>query len=453
MQFLFLLPCFFSLYFIVRGQADKAFLNVYLPCLILLPTFYNVRLPHLPPISPASSALIPIGLSLLFLPKIKWQFRRLDLWVVLFMVSIGLSETLREYNPKDGMVLWMQDFIEMFLAYIVGRQIIEPNLRIDTIKRIIFLVLCQAPIALYEWRFGQNPYMKYGPIFFGLYNIGWIVQLRGGTARISTSFAHPILAGMLIVVFIALNYYLYQIYKLDKRRLGPRMSWLQQRKIPLLWLPVMLYMTGSRMPMACGVMCFLLLQIPSFKTLKKGAIVILLAICIGGGIVYSAFEAYTNVKEGQETDEAKSSAIYRQQLLVNYAPILEEGGWLGWGVESFPRVPGQSSIDNDYLILELAQGKFGKYSFLLLAFESVFTLAMYARRFQSRESMYLVFSLMGALIGIFVALGTVALFEQVIQVLFLLLGWSQSVQDTQVAGATAMSMMPEPKFRFRRVIA
>lgn len=452
MQYIFLLPLFISLVYIALDKRDKAFLNVYLPCLILLPTYYNVRLPHLPPISPASAALIPIGVSLLFLPKTRWRFRRLDLWVVLFMVSIGISETIREYNPKDGMVIWMQDFIEMFLAYVAGRQIIEPELRMETIKRIIFLVLAQAPIALYEYRFGQNLYMKYGPLL-GVYNIGWFVQLRGGTARISTSFGHSILAGMLIVIFITLNYYLYQVYKLNKTRLGPRMSWLQKHRIPLLWLPVMLYMTGSRMPMACGVMCFLLLQIPSFKTLKKGVIVIGLTIAIGGGIAYSAFQAYTNVKEGQQTDEAKSSAIYRKDLLVNYAPILEAGGWLGWGVESFPRVPGQSSIDNDYLILELAQGKFGKYSFLLLAFESIFTLVLYARRFRSRESMYLVFSLMGALIGIFVALSTVALFEQVIQVLFLLLGWSQSVQDTQVAGATAMSMAPEPKFRFRRVIA
>jgi hypothetical protein len=43
--------------------------------------------------------------------------------------------------------------------------------------------------------------------------------------------------------------------------------------------------------------------------------------------------------------------------------------------------------------------------------------------------------------------------EQVIQVTFLLLGWSQSLQDTRVAGAQAVSMMPEAKFRFRRVIA
>ena len=452
MQYIFLLPLFFSLVYVVLNKRDKAFLNVYLPCLILLPTFYNARLPHLPPISPSSAALIPIGVSLLFIPKTRWRFRRLDLWVVLFMVSIGLSETIREYNPKDGMVIWMQDFIEMFLAYIVGRQIIEPELRMETIKRIIFMMVAQMPIALYEYRFGVNPFFRYGPLL-GMNNIGWVVQLRGGSARISTTFAHPILAGILIVVFITLNYYLYQVYKLHKTRLGPRMSWLQKYRIPMLWLPVMLYMTGSRMPMACGVMCFLLLQIPSFKTIRKGVIVILLMIAVGGSIVYAGFQAYTNIKEGQQTDEAQSSAIYRKDLLVNYAPILDAGGWLGWGVESFPRVQGQSSIDNNYLILELAQGKLGKYSFLLLAFESVFTLIVCVRQFRSRESLYLVFSLMGALIGIFVALSTVALFEQVIQVLFLLLGWSQSVQDTQVAGATAMSMAPEPKFRFRRVIA
>ena len=84
----------------------------------------------------------------------KWRFRRMDLWVLIFMLSIGLSETLREGNPKDGIILWMEDFIEMFFAYVVGRQLIEPNLRLETIKRVIFLFICQTPMALYEYRFG-----------------------------------------------------------------------------------------------------------------------------------------------------------------------------------------------------------------------------------------------------------------------------------------------------------
>ena len=452
LQLLFLIPMFISIYYVSLRKVDKAFLNVYLPCLLFVPTYYALRLPHMPPISPASGALIPIGFSLLANPANKWHFRRMDLWVLIFMISIGLSETLCERDPKNGMLLWVEDFIEMFLAYIVGRQIIEPNLRLETVKRMTFLFVLQAPFALYEWRMGSNPWLNIGRGIFAV-ETGWMVQMRGGTARIATCFAHAIWAGMLFMTAIVLNYYLVQIYKLDKRRLGKWMSMLQKYRIPFLVLPVMLYMTGSRMPLACTIVCFLFLQIPRFKSVMTGVIVILAVIGIGGGIVYGAFEKYTTVEDGAEVTEAQSSAIYRKELLVNYEPILEAGGWLGYGALSFPRVKGQVSIDNNYLILQLGQGKLGRYSFILLGIEGIFTLWMCAMRFKSKESMYLAFSLMGALIGMFAALTTVSMMEQVIQMTFLLLGWSQSLQDTRAVGAQAVSTMPEPKFRFRRVIA
>jgi hypothetical protein len=201
-------------------------------------------------------------------------------------------------------------------------------------------------------------------------------------------------------------------------------------------------------------MCYLFLQIPRFRNIRTGAIVIVLTVSIGAGAVYAYFQHYTSVSEDKAADEAQTSAIYRKQLVEYYAPILEEGGWLGWGTLSHPSVPGLSSIDNDYMLVQLSQGKLGKYTFMLIALESVFTLAMFATKFRSRESQFLLFSLLGALIGIFVSLFTVYLGEQVLQVVFLLIGWSQSLQDTNVAvGARAVSSMPEPKFRFRRVIA
>jgi len=452
LQLLFLIPLFASWYYVARGQRDKAFLNVYLPSLLLIPTYYVVRLPHMPFISPSNGALLPIGFSLLFRPQIKWQYKRMDLWVTCFLTAILLSETLREHNPKDGLILWAQDFVEMFLAYVVGRQIIEPNLRLETVKRIIFCFVALLPFGLYEYRMGSNPFINTGRSFFRV-DIGWFVQLRNGHARISVTFAHAILAGMIFVVGMALNYYLVNIYKMDPRRLGPRMAWLQKNKIPLFALPLMLFLTGSRMPMACGVLCFLLLQIPKFRSMKTGAITMLLIIVVGGGVVYAGFQKYTTLKNGQDsTDEAQSSAIYRKLLLENYAPALEQGGFLGWGVESFPRFPGQVSVDNNYLILQLAHGNFGKWSFILLGVEAVFTLWIAAARFQSKETLYLVFSLMAGLIGIFVALSTVAMFEQVIQMTFLLLGWSQSLVDVRAYGVQTLQM-PEPKFRFRRVIA
>jgi hypothetical protein len=450
-QYLFILPGLISLYFVMRRQQAKAFLNVYLPCAFLMPMYYGVRIPHLPLLSAADLALLPLGISLLFRPLTKWRFRRMDLWVVIFVTCYAISEVTRDNSPKDGMSLWLQiGFVEMFLGYIVGRQVIEPDNRLEVIKRLIFLFICQTPFAFFEFRFGQNPWLNMANTVFGIHP-GWFVQLRGGTARIATCFSGAIVAGMMFMIAAALNYYLVQIYKLDKTRLGPRMSKLQKYRLPFFLLPMFVFMTGSRMPLACTVLEFLLLQIPRFKSLRTGVIVILLVVGIGGGAVYSYFERYTSVSEDQVTDEAQSSAIYRKDLLVNYAPILEAGGWMGWGSLNPPLVIGQSSIDNGYMLVQLSQGKLGLYLFELMELEAVLALALCVARFKSKESLYLVFSLMGALIGLYVSLSTVGMGEQTPQVLFLLLGWSQSLQDTRVMGAKAADTVAESKFRFKRV--
>jgi hypothetical protein len=134
---IFLIPFFLSLFYLIKGRFDLAFLNVYLPCLFLLPSYYSIRLPHLPPQSPAEWALFPLGIALL-IARGRWPpLRRMDLWVVLFMVSLGASELLRENSPKDGLALFANTFLQMFFAYLVGRCLIEPDLRVPTVKRIV----------------------------------------------------------------------------------------------------------------------------------------------------------------------------------------------------------------------------------------------------------------------------------------------------------------------------
>ena len=151
MQYLFILPGLISLYYVIRGQQAKAFLNVYLPCTFLMPMYYAVRIPHLPVLSAGDFALLPLGISLLIHPMVKWRFRRMDLWLLIFVTGYAISEVTRDYSPKDGMSLWLQDgFVEIFLGYVVGRQVIEPGLRLETIKRLIFLFMCQTPLALFE---------------------------------------------------------------------------------------------------------------------------------------------------------------------------------------------------------------------------------------------------------------------------------------------------------------
>lgn len=452
MQYIFIIPFLISLYYVVQGKTEKAFLNVFLPCLFVTPHYFTFRIPHLPAWSACEAALIPIGFGVLFHPVSRWKFRRMDLFVILFILSAAISELTREQDPKDGLFLWLNEFVQMFLAYIVGRQLIEPRLRLESVKRIVFLLFWLTPFVFFEFLAGNNPWIRVTNRLLGEGAAGWFTQTRGGHARVAACFGQAILAGMVFLVGIALNYYLVQIYKRNKTRLGPRMSQLQRWRLPFLLFPIFLVLTSSRGPMLSAVLCFLVMQIPQFKKLRTGVAVASIVLLIGGLSVYSYYQRYTNVSDEQNVSEEQSSAMYRRDLAKNYAPILVQGGWLGYGAMSHPTTGGQDSIDDYFMLVQLSQGKLGLYAFILIACESVFSLAVYAARFKDRETLYLIFCLMGALAGLFITLKSVYLGENLPILLFLLLGWSQSLQDARTLGARVQEL-PEPKFRFRRVIA
>ena len=448
LAFIFLIPFFLSLFYLIKGRFDLAFLNVYLPCLFLLPSYYLIRLPHLPPQSAAEWALFPLGIVLLMARR-RWPpLRRMDLWVILFMLSMGASEFLRETSTKDGLALFANVFLQMFFAYVVGRCLIEPDLRIPTVKRIVLLFLCLTPAILWEYRMGENPWITGAYRIFHL-AIGSFVQIREGHARVQACFGHAILAGIMFFIVFLLNASLGDVYKRDKLRLGPLFSILERYHVPALLLLLFLLLTRSRGPMIGAAVGYLILQIPRFRNIKVGVAVVALLLAIGGALANSYFNKYTGAADASSGDEQQASAAYRRELSINYKRITDTGGWLGWGALSFPKVPGQPSIDNYYLLVQLSQGKVGLYLFLLIAAESLFSAGRFAFTFRARESRFFAFACVGALAGLFLSLYTVYLGDQVVQVCFLLLGWSQSLQDT---GQVDLPSVQE-KHRFKRVFA
>jgi len=76
------------------GSARKALLYVYLPALLLLPQYYVLRLQHLPPLTFADAAILPLGVALAFKGMRRWRLAWMDLWVLLFAVCASLSEAL-----------------------------------------------------------------------------------------------------------------------------------------------------------------------------------------------------------------------------------------------------------------------------------------------------------------------------------------------------------------------
>jgi hypothetical protein len=148
MSLLFLIPGCISLFFVLKGRVEAAFFSVYLPSLLLLSQDYSLRVPHLPPLSAAEYAVIPIGIVALTRHIKSGSFRLMDALVFLFWVSALATGILREPVMNDGILNALELFISQILAYLVGRQLIEPDLRFKTVRRIVIFILLLCPIGV-----------------------------------------------------------------------------------------------------------------------------------------------------------------------------------------------------------------------------------------------------------------------------------------------------------------
>src|SRR5215469_8650096 len=306
MSILLLLPGITSLVLVLRGRIETAFLSVYLPCLLLLPEDYGLRIPHLPPFSAAEFALIPIGV-VAFLQHIRsGSFRLMDVLVFLFWVSWSTSEIVGEPVMNDGILNAVTGIVLYLMAYATGRWLIEPDLRLETVRRIVIFILLLGPIGLYEWRFLQSPYAIFGQKVLG---ISWHssytgIQPRNGRGRMSVSLGGGEHAGIVIAVTFALNAWLVFLNRArTKLDLGKRFAKLQKYHVPGFLLVFYLFLTQSRGPMIALAAGFPILQVPRFKNTKLALGLVTVLLILGGIGAQQYFNRYTEVKDPSAVTE------------------------------------------------------------------------------------------------------------------------------------------------------
>ena len=453
MSAIFLLPGLLSLYFVIRGRIETAFLSVYLPALLLLPEGYALKFPHLPAISAAESALIPIGAVALYRLVRSGLPLLMDILVGLFIVSITASEVLRERVMNDGIFAALIAFISIFLAYAAGRTFIEPGLRLVTVRRFVILILLLGPMGLYEWRFGQSLYGLIGIRVFNLDTVRAFVQMRSGRGRMAVSFNDAEIAGIVFGMTAALNVWLVYVRKWrSTANPGKRLAWLEKYHIPGLLLLLCVYLTQSRGPLLAVGVGYLILQIPKFKSKKSATVVVAILIAVAGVAAYGYFSHFTNISDpGAVVNEQQGSALYRRQMNELYQPIVKQGGFLGWGVQSRPVLPGMFSIDNEFLLVHLAYGNSGYILFVLIAAESLRRLVVRSWRLQAPEDQAFAIVLLAAMTVFWISITTVWMGEQLPQIAFLLIGWSQSILPLSTGPAAAPELAVRSRFAFRRV--
>jgi hypothetical protein len=440
MSLLLLIPGLISLFLVLRGRIDKAFLSVYLPCLLCLPDDYYLRIPHLPPTSAAEFALIPLGIVGISRLIRSASFALMDLLVLLYTASVGLSEILHAPVVNDGIFSAVNAFISIFLAYLAGRKLIEPDLRLATVRRFVILVLLDGIPGLYEWRMEQSLYGMVGQRFLGVPTVP-NVQLRNGHGRMGSLFADSEGEGIAFAMTFCLNAWLVYLRRVNESvDLGKTLTKLEKYHAPELLLLLYLLLTQARGPLIALGAGYLILQIPRFKYTRMMTIVVVVLL-VGGYMAMSAyFDSYTNVTDPTAMTEQQGSALYRKEMNKVYPPIAEKGGWTGYGVLGIPHVQGKMSIDNHYLLVHLAWGRLAYYLFILIAWENVRVLLMRSWQLKAFQDRAFVFSMLAAMAVLWFTLLTVFLGGQLPQITFLLIGWMQSTGQPRTNG-----------FSFRRV--
>jgi O-antigen ligase len=274
--------------------------------------------------------------------------------------------------------------------------------------------------------------------------------MRSGFGRIEGPYGHAILAGMIFLMGLI---YCLWLCSAD-RRWGTRrlVSGLPitVRGLVLTAIVGGLLMTQSRGPLLGVGLALVFAMLTRFLPVSKAVAVFLCFTAIFIVVAFYFANRYTEKSMREATTEEQRNAIYRRQLLTNYEPLVMQHKAFGWGITTFPAVGGQTSIDNQFLMLAVTEGFVGLGVFLAIAAGTALKLLRMISRPIPQQDRMLAFAHLAFLIGLMTTLTTVYLGEQVVMMFFLFVGWVQAMRPA-LAVAQAVNP-PAPQLGFRRVL-
>ena len=157
----------------------------------------------------------------------------MDILVLLYTASIGLSEILHAPIRQDGILSAITAFISIFLSYVVGRTLIEPDLRLAVVRRFVLLVLLNVIPGLYEWRMQQSLYEMFAERFMGVTSVTAYVQPRNGHGRMGEVFGGAEPGGIVFAMTFCLNAWLVYLRRVHSSvDLGSTLATLERYHVP-----------------------------------------------------------------------------------------------------------------------------------------------------------------------------------------------------------------------------
>ena len=423
-----------AIYAIRRRGIAAAFLYVWIPFFLAMPFAFWVDIPGLPDPNFMQAAILPILAVLLF-----QRFRDLrlglmeGLLVLYVLVRVSADFLSRGYSDAQNYAFYMLS--ALIGPYLLGRFLIDSRrMDVATARMFVLMFLLFFPMFLYEMKFWVSPiYKLFSPLFPGA---GSGLSIRWGIARTAGTFEHPILACIMIVAVYRLHRWLSWAGEWER----PQTGLLEVIRKSTQWVPiafkhrisivliVMAVMTISRGPWIGAFAGAALTAVGNFANRRRWLAIVVACLLAAAVVGQLALDAYITPKEGEVLSGEAQTMLYRKVMIDQYTAFLMEKVWTGWGLTTVPKIKGMESVDNAFFLMALQHGVLAPAIFVVIFLYAIVGQIRFGLGAPAGEPP-LGFTFSGIYLMCFIAFSTVYMGSQTEPMLFLLLGWGESVRN------------------------
>lgn len=453
-----LLPALIAMAMLNSMSAARVATRVYIPCLMLVPVYLAKSFGGL---FVSDTTLVVVMLACIGV--VRWSstlsFTFLDLCVFLYAFSTFYADA-HLHSLNIAFYALCGNLVTCFFPYWLARTLIEQTgSRREFAKSLVFCLAIVGLLSLYEYRMERNLFDEMAGKITGQIS-SWGRQTRWGFARIAGPYGHAIVAGMMFSTGALLQLWLSGTKSWEGSRALRYFRTSRRAKVVTVGVCLGLFLTQSRGPWLGFAFGLIIASVGFAKNKRRAATVAIIGLIVAISVTtvvldqYTA-KGYTNTTTG---DLDKQNAEYRRNLFAVYSPLIEIGGFWGWGTPNLVYrgvigwVRGQTSIDNEYIRLAMQQGYFGVGLLITMLLTSIYRMIRLCATLRSRQDVLFAYCMLGSLLAVAFTISTVALVDPMLQVTFLLFGWTQSIRPTANEDE-ALLPTATPRFKFKRVFA
>lgn len=445
---------------LVRQGIEKAFLTVWIPFFLFMPFVFWVNIPGLPDPNFMQAAILPILFVLLRDQLSRMRFGRMEFLLFLYVLVRVVADYLsRGYSDAQNYAFYVLS--SLIGPYLVANYLINSRrMDIATARMFVLVFLLMFPMFLYEAKFWVSPVYKiFSPLFPNAFSG---LSIRWGIARTAGTFEHPILACIMIIVVYRLHRWL----SWQGVWAQPQEGWLgiiqkKMARLPFAFthqisiaLIFMALMTISRGPWIGGLAGAALVLVGNAKNRKTWLMIVVVGFLVGGGVGQVALDVYITPKEGEVLSGEAQTMLYRKVMIEQYKSFLMDKFWTGWGLTTVPTIRGMESVDNAFFLMALQHGVLAPSLFVLIFLYAIVSQIKFGLAAAPGTSP-IGFTFSGIYLMCFLAFASVYMGAQTEPMLFLLLGWGESVKnrkgDDDAMPGEPVGKAP-PTHPFRRVL-